>query len=766
MLVLLGLKMLWQWRGPWGTRSGCTLSLLGLLLLAAVLRGAATSERIQERGSPFEREGRLSVLRSFGSSSLATLGGLPEPLEFPTGLVGRGERVRLVGIQHRVQKARGPEPGLDPDNPPQEGGPAPVLRYEVGPEDIVRVATVRSSPWGLALRRRVAAMRLHFAASLQGVSHQDARALARAILLGDRAHISADLADLFTRTGARHWLAFSGLHVALMAWLLARPLVSASMRLLGFPGGGILARSLEAGLVLLLVPLSGAGAPATRAAIAASLAIVAARVPDTQAHRAGWRIGRRVDGPTLPCLALALEALVRPASLSSVGLLLSYSATFGLVLAYGGVRRRLAACLPRGAKLSATGSTGHVRPERLRATGQRAIEAVVAGTAASVTALLATLPITWWVFGELAWSAIPAALFSFPLVAWLIGAGWLDILGAGWLPDALWISPTRLWLELLGWIDALPGTPLVLPTRPLWLLVLATIAGLVALTRPGAHSGAQAHPGAPRSSRLGLGAAGLLLFPWRPAAGRLEVHVLDVGHGTAVLIRIPGEACRLYDAGSADRPRLARDALAPLLRRWEVRDLDITLSHSDHDHASALPWIVRRWTPKSWSGALPEEVELSPGTPVVDVLQGATQRWRGQSKAAVWTLLRGSTEAGNEGSRALAVRWRGARVLLMGDTEERGLEGLLACEALTGPWDLLLAPHHGSDLDKLDPLLARTSPRRVWISANREPAIGPELDRRSIDWRSTAREGPLLLQLEGAAGTPRAGSRGRVHPLR
>jgi len=45
------------------------------------------------------------------------------------------------------------------------------------------------------------------------------------------------------------------------------------------------------------------------------------------------------------------------------------------------------------------------------------------------------------------------------------------------------------------------------------------------------------------------------------------------------------------------------------------------------------------------------------------------------------------------------------------------------------------------------PLLERTPPREVWVSASEPPAIGPELERRGIPWRWTGAEGPLALRL-------------------
>ena len=91
---------------------------------------------------------------------------------------------------------------------------------------------------------------------------------------------------------------------------------------------------------------------------------------------------------------------------------------------------------------------------------------------------------------------------------------------------------------------------------------------------------------------------GAILLPRTSAPRHPEIVALDVGHGTAVVLRAPDASCWVFDAGSRDRPRVARTALAPLLAAWEVSEPAVVLSHGDGDHASALPWLVERYPPR------------------------------------------------------------------------------------------------------------------------------------------------------------------------
>ena len=220
-----------------------------------------------------------------------------------------------------------------------------------------------------------------------------------------------------------------------------------------------------------------------------------------------------------------------------------------------------------------------------------------------------------------------------------------------------------------------------------------------------------------------------------------------MGHGTAAVLRAPGEPCWIFDAGSRDRRFLGSQALGPLLAAWEVRRPAVVLSHEDRDHRSALDWLVERFPPRLWAGALtgPLRARLPPDCPVLDLPRGRLELARRDGLRL--ELGRGRDAPGNEGSRSLAVECGDARLVLCGDAEAEGLYDLLAEGFLQGPLELLLFPHHGSDTRALAPLLASAQPKRVWVSASSEPQLAREFRRRGLAWSWTGRDGPLSLQL-------------------
>ncbi|TDJ67720.1 MAG: MBL fold metallo-hydrolase, partial [Planctomycetota bacterium] len=589
-------------------------------------------------------------------------------------------------------------------------------------------------------------------------AHEDplSRGLLVALLFGQRGELPAGVTDLFTRTGTRHLLALSGLHVALLGWLLVRPLGTGLSRVLArirIGGRGSRAGRPEipcALLILCAIPVGGGSPPVTRAALALALATIAPLLPLAGRGRGGIRPGRRVDTLSLFALALTLECLADPRAPLRIDVQLSYAATLGLIMGLTGARRLVDATFGSGMRLAETWASGHARSPLWRIPLARLIDGLATAVVASLVAVLATLPIAWVRFGEIAPAGVIATPLALPLLAALLACGWIYIVAHGAVVAWLVEWSAHALTSLLACFDRLPATPEPLPPRPFLLLVLGTLAWFVALRAIAGGAGGRTRCAWARVGALAFGAACL---PWAASPAGLELVVLDVGHGTAVLVRAPGEPCWLFDAGSRDRVHVARGAVAPLLRAWEVDRLDVVLSHSDADHGSALPWLVERWPVRLWAGALDAHLaERLPHATILDLERGrlALPPRAGRGSPLTLWLLRGAPLPGNEGSRSLLLELGADRVLLSGDAEGSGLAASLEAGDLEGPFRVLLFPHHGSETPFLRPLLDATRPEEVWVSSSREPAVAAELSRLGLPWRWTGAEGSLVLEL-GAA---------------
>jgi beta-lactamase superfamily II metal-dependent hydrolase len=379
--------------------------------------------------------------------------------------------------------------------------------------------------------------------------------------------------------------------------------------------------------------------------------------------------------------------------------------------------------------------------------------------AASIAAVTATLPFVWSRLAEWSpWGILATPVLGPPMAA-LLGLGWLRVFcGPMLVPDSLLVPFARATTASMRAFDLLPFTPAPLPPRPMWLVALACVATMLCVGRVWTRA----------SARLAAVAWAALLLPWRATAARVEIHALDVGAGTAVVIEGPGLGTWVFDAGSRDRPDVAREALGPLLRRMDPGPLGIVLSHSDRDHDAALPWLVERFPPRVFAGALPAHIgeRLPHGTAAIDLATG--RAWlpmlAGGAPGVGLVLERGLDVEGNEGSRVLRVHAGNEEALLCGDAEEEGLRAWLrANSAHAGsvrPVRLVLWPHHGSDMDLIEPFLRAIRPAQVWISASGVPPVHADLARRAIVTQCTALCGPLHATLggNGMLPAPSAGS--------
>jgi competence protein ComEC len=636
--------------------------------------------------------------------------------------------------------ARGPVPG--------RAARAGIARppEERTPDEVVRLASARSEPLGAA-SAFVDAVRGRLLERVRALADARTRGLVGGLLFGDLSEIDSGVADLFVRTGTFHVLAISGLQVVLVAVLLAGPIASVLDALARWLSRGRLRLGSEifrAALLLLFVPVAGAGAPVTRSALAWIAGSLALRLPAREPFEADLRMRRSGDPLALWGFALLVECLVHPDAPLSVSVQLTYLATLGLVAGTRPMLGCLRGLLPGEGRVAAVGRSGRPRPEWLRIPAQRILDASLGAVAASCAAVLATLPVVWTRFGEACpWGALATPAIAMP-VGWILVAGWAWVVAPGLVPEAALDVAGRWTIGLLEAFDRLPGSPADLPPRPFLLLASACVAAFAAIRSRSAGR----NPMLVRAAAL-LWVA--VLLPWSAAPPGLEVHALDVGSGTAVLVREPGGGALVFDAGSRDRPGVDREALGPLLSAWESERVLVVLSHTDLDHDGALPWLVERHPPAGWAGALPAQIaERLPHTAVrIDATTGQfLLAWPDPAEDELrLELSRGLAIGGNEGSRVLEIRWKSETLLLFGDSEAEGLAAWLHARAQENPARLLLFPHHGSDTEHLAALVEAVRPKEVWISASGEPEVLRELARRRIPTHVTSLEGPLSLEL-------------------
>jgi competence protein ComEC len=323
--------------------------------------------------------------------------------------------------------------------------------------------------------RMLSDVRSRLGETLRLAAPGDAGVLLSGLVTGDDAGFSQARHDAFTRTGTTHLTAVSGSNLALVAGMLAAI------------GGATVGRRRVAWQIATVcgvwayAAIAGAEAPALRAAIVASAAILA------------FRVGRRPDFVTLVLLAAGAMALIDPGRVESLGFRLSVAASLALAVV-------LPSLMARG-----------------RGAG---IAVVIAATAA---AQFATLPFLLPVFGTVSLTSIPANVVAAPLVAVAMPiAGIAGVAGLLWQPLAEPLAAPAV-LAATGLIAAvdLLGAPSAyvsvgIPPFAPAVVVAVTATALLALMGTVTPTRWQTRSTARRSTEAPAGEEGRMLAP--PAA--------------------------------------------------------------------------------------------------------------------------------------------------------------------------------------------------------------------------------------------------------
>ena len=551
-----------------------------------------------------------------------------------------------------------------------------------------------------------------------------------ALTLGERGLLTDQQWALFTQTGTNHLVVISGLHVVLVATLCAL-VFSKCWRMSGRLM--ILLPAQQAGAVagigaaLLYSALAGFALPTQRAVIMV-VVFVLSRLLALNGNN--WFSLQ---------LAMLLVLLLDPLAATGSGFWLSFTAVSALLLVY---------------KKHQTSTANN----RLKVSVRR----MVTPQLAVFVGLL--VPLGFWQ-GQIALLAPVANFVAIPVVSWLVvPLSLLASLLSGISTNAsqwlfgianLIFSGLYLLLERLVLFSGFSPNWQVNPLANV-VLVPAGIGALLLLL-----------PGYANSRWL----ATLLLSPlfWTGTNAAteniLELHVLDVGQGLAVVLRTASHTL-VYDTG----PRFSSGfdsgsaIVYPALRQLGVKQVDLlVVSHGDNDHAGGVAGLVAAMPVKS---VIAGEHAVDLSVPVHPCVQDQTWSWDGVDFRFLHPA-EGGIFQGNNSSCVLLISTVGFQLLLPGDIDAR-----IERRLLNQPWpddrlEVLVSAHHGSNTSSSLSFLANIHPQLVIHSAGYRnqfghptPRVQDRIERLGGEQLNTADSGMISVALENH------GMRAAVHRYR
>ncbi len=542
-------------------------------------------------------------------------------------------------------------------------------------------------------------------ASVVGEEPQFGKLLA--VTIGDDSRFQPFDWEVFALTGTTHLMVISGMHLTLVAMLVLAG-VKRVLRVLPRIHGRLPAQSAAMWAAfpcaLLYGGLAGWSVSVQRALLMLAVVFV---FGVAERHLRAWL--------AFAC-ALLLVLVVQPMAALQTGFWLSFLAVAALVFAFSGRvqqptrlqllwQPQLVIALALACPLLLAGQPQAVLAPLVNAVAIPLVDLVVVPCALLGCLLL---PLS----DALAWPLLHSALLALDLLWWILTHA------ASWNPPLPAVGVrVEAWRVLL----AMAGT--------LWVLMPRGFPGRI----------------------IGMLLMLPLLLPARATPAMLELWVLDVGQGLAVIVRTR-EHTLVYDTGArfSERFDAGRAIVAPALRNTGYPWVDLLLiSHADGDHAGGAPGLMDVVPVREVRGGEPVRgIELEPCE------RGMRWAWDGVDFELLHPPPGSEAARDNDRSCVLRITAAGQRFLLAGDIEAGAEAQLLRHDAQALRAEVLLVPHHGSRTSSTETFVAAVAPRYALVSAGYRNRFGhphPAVEERYVAHGArllnTAYEGAIRVRV-------------------
>jgi competence protein ComEC len=576
--------------------------------------------------------------------------------------------------------------------------------------------------------------------------HDETDGLLEAFLLGTRSDITPETYEAFRRTGLLHYVSLSGMNIAIVigaVWWFSRTIGITRRRRAILCILGIL-------LFLILVPMQS---PILRAGFVGIVFCAEAL------------LRRRTEPINSLALAAIIILLASPLELFSVGWQLSFGCVLGILLF----------CRPLEFAFYDTVS----RITRRNISLDDLHTGLAGWLIRNCVLLMATGTAAWLGGGGFMlyhfynitplatlWTAITS-----PLMSVITILGYIKMILSAILPTAgAVLAPVMAFLAwLFIWAVTLMSrvrlSEILIGHVPVWLIVLfyAAILYFPLVYWPRGPVKKVANLLLIMAFVISLG-----IIRWqRVFPSSAEITLLSVGHGQAVIARLPS-GNYLFDCGSMTIKDCGRKTVLPFLR-WEgIEHLDgVFISHTDIDHCNGIGQVIAACHPEDAFDSLPLKDELrsygkdellrkSAGPVFHPVSAGKLMERHRSGMRVLWPDSSADIVSAGDNDKSLVslIEFGGRRVLISSDIQQHAQREMLALYPNLRA-DVVISPHHGSATSLYRDFYRRLDPNAIVTSCDdtqQQRALRSKALPASANTYFTSRDGAVTITI-GADST-------------
>ncbi|MCR5632107.1 MAG: ComEC/Rec2 family competence protein, partial [Eubacterium sp.] len=441
------------------------------------------------------------------------------------------------------------------------------IRYELSAENI-EVDTTRRG-W---IRAGLYSIRCWMARRLEIAFGEEDASLLKTMLLGDRSELDTNTKIMFQRCGIAHILAISGLHVALIARVF-----ETFIALLGV-------RKRPASIIVIIFVvaygiMTGMSAATLRAVLMLSIS------------RLAFVFGRMPDLPTSMMEALLVMIIINPESLTTSGMLMSFSAVMGVIT---------------GMELDKL-ILDHYSFRWLKEGPRGWVHRFVKGLLISISINLWMLPLVIMNYYEVPILALLLNFIVVPLLTVVVACGLIGAIGGPILVIPIWVCKKLLSFYRFLCVEFLKVPAAIVGTGHVSIIHLLVIYVVIGGVVAGAYISLYRRKafimtdfGKKWRVVVLMSLLGVFVLLCTFCIGSVKlvnrlsscVVFLDVGQGDGSIIHLKGDNY-MVDCGSSSSDDVGRYTLIPALKYYGMTHIKcIFISHMDSDHVNGIIYLL------------------------------------------------------------------------------------------------------------------------------------------------------------------------------